>query len=113
MRPVLKLCSMRYLKFFHFVETYINMTYGRVSNVKLSEFCCDGKTAGGPLLCLYSLQSSLAASLPPLARIFMHVYVEEKKDREGKRMGTGISTSLHSAYVCVCWCVFVIPPMAD
>lgn len=29
---------------------------GHHCHVRLSEFCCDGKAAGGPLLCLYSIQ---------------------------------------------------------
>lgn len=74
-----------------------------------------GKRQGVHSSAFLRFKSSPAASFSPLARIyiiFMRVHVE-------KKMATGISTLLHSVYVCVYVCisvfvcVLVIPPMAD
>lgn len=49
----------------------------------LSEFCCDGKAAGGPLFCLYSIQvepGCLFHSSGTHANIYVCMW--EKKERE-------------------------------
>lgn len=86
-----------------FMHRWAMVERGCPSHVWLSEFCCDGKAAGGPLLCLYSIQVELGCLFHSSGThgIFMRVYVEKENGYRSKYPTARCMRVCVRVFVCV------------